>query len=291
MKENVLKSFIRDTYKNTSSIPYIITGQVCVFILLHIFELLTFDEVVSLDLFKWTSEHLSLPMSMQKYLQQPWALITHPFLYQGIFNLLFDCLWLYWIGNIFLNFLNNRQFLTVFLGGIILGGLLFVGISSLPFYVDKTGYWNTTALGLAALISSVTLLVPNLEVRLFIFGNVKLKTIAAIYLALEFGFLMVSTPVAAIAYLFMVCFGACFMWQLQKGNDWSRFLKKGKRRQHLKVVKNQHYQQSVDKGKGHHSDLPNQELVDQILDKISVSGYESLNTQEKEILFKASKQD
>lgn len=290
MKENVLKSFIRDTYKNTSPIPYIITGQVLMFVLLHIFELLTFDEVVSLDLFKWTYEHLSLPMSFKTFLQQPWALITHPFLYQGIFNLLFDCLWLYWIGNIFLNFLNNRQFLTVFIGGILLGGLVFLGIGSLPYYSHETAYWNTTALGLAALISSVTILVPNLEVRLFIFGNVKLKTIALIYLALEFGFLMVSNPVTAVAYLFMAGFGIWFMWQLQKGNDWSRFFKKGKQRQHLKVVQGQKQQHVVEKRR-HHSDLPNQELIDQILDKISISGYESLNSQEKEVLFKASKQD
>lgn len=290
MKENVLKSFIRDTYKNTSPIPYIITGQVLMFVLLHIFELLTFDEVVSLDLFRWTYENLSLPMSFKAFIQQPWTLITHPFLYQGIFNLLFDCLWLYWIGNIFLNFLNTRQFLTVFIGGILLGGLVFLGISSLPYYSNQTAYWNTTALGLAALISSVTILVPNLEVRLFIFGNVKLKTIALIYLALEFGFLMVSNPVTAVAYLFMAGFGICFMWQLQKGNDWSRFFKRSKRPQHLKVVQGQKHQHTTEKRR-HHSDLPNQELIDQILDKISISGYESLNSQEKEVLFKASKQD
>lgn len=291
MNENVLKSFIRDTYKNTSSIPYIITGQVLMFILIHIFELLSFDEIISLDLFKWTFDHFSLPMSFKTFIQQPWSLFTHPFMYQGIFNLLFDCLWLYWIGNIFLNFLNNRQFLTVFFGGIILGGFIFLGISSIPYFSNQIGSWSTTTLGLAALISSVTLLVPNLELRLFIFGNVKLKTIAIIYLALEFGFLMVSIPVAAIAYLFMVFFGAYFMWNLQKGNDWSRFFKKSKRSQHLKVVQGQRYASSLNKGRNHQSDLPSQELVDQILDKISVSGYESLNSQEKETLFKASKQD
>ena len=33
---------------------------------------------------------------------------------------------------------------------------------------------------------------------------------------------------------------------------------------------------------------PNQEVIDQILDKISKSGYNNLSKQEKQILFKAS---
>lgn len=291
MKENVLKSFVRDTYKNTSPIPYIITGQVFMFVLLHIFELLTFDEIIALDLFKWTYEHLSLPASIEVFARQPWALITHPFIYQGIFNILFDCLWLYWIGNIFLNFLSNRQFLAVFLGGLLVGGLLFLGISLLPYFSDQKTYWNTTALGLAALISSVSILVPNLEVRLFLFGNVRLRTIAFIYLTIEFGFLTINNQAAAVAYVCMICFGLFFMWQLKKGNDWTRFFKRNTRHKHLKVVQNQHAQQAFERNRKHPADLPNQEVIDQILDKISVSGYESLNSQEKEILFKASKQD
>jgi len=37
--------------------------------------------------------------------------------------------------------------------------------------------------------------------------------------------------------------------------------------------------------------LPRQEEIDLILDKISRSGYDSLNKQEKEILFRASKDE
>lgn len=291
MKENVLKSFVRDTYKNTSAIPYIITGQVFMFVLLHIFELLTFDEVVSVDLFKWTYEHLSLPASFDAFIQQPWSLITHPLLYKGVFKILFDCLWLYWVGNIFLNFLNNRQFLTVFIGGILLGALAYMGLNVFPYFSKLGGYWNTTTFGLAALIGSVITLVPNLEVRLFFLGNLKLKIIGLFYLVIEFIFLLVNTPSAAIVYVGTIYFGLLFMWQLQKGNDWSRIFKRDARRKHLKVVKGQTTHRSVGLSKKHPTDLPNQELIDQILDKISVSGYESLNSQEKEVLFKASKQD
>ncbi|MFD2552806.1 rhomboid family intramembrane serine protease [Sphingobacterium tabacisoli] len=291
MKENVLKSFVRDTYKNTSAIPYIITGQAFMFILLHIFELLSFDDVISIDLFKWTYEHLSLPSSIQVFIQQPWSLITHPFLYKSIFNILFDCLWLYWIGNIFLNFLNNRQLLTVFFGALTLGGLLYIGVSSFPYFSHSPKYWNTTTFGLAALISSVALLVPNLQVRMFLLGDIKLRTIAFLYLAIQFVFLIIDTPVAAIVYVFTAGFGAMFIGQLQKGNDWSKFFKKSRRPKHLKIVQGKNAGRDNSSNRKHPTDLPNQDLIDQILDKISVSGYESLNSQEKEVLFKASKQD
>lgn len=291
MKENVLKSFVRDTYKNTSAIPYIITGQAFMFILLHIFELLTFDDIISTDLFKWTYEHLSLPSSIYAFIRQPWSLLTHPFIYQGIFNILFDCLWLYWVGNIFLNFLNNRQLLTVFFGAIILGGLLYIGASSVPYFSDATKYWNTTTFGLAALISSVMILVPHLQVRMFLLGDIKLKTIAFLYLALQFIFLFLDNPISAIVYVFAAGFGALFIWQLQKGNDWSKFFKKSRRPKHLKIVQGKNAGRHSSSNRKHPTDLPNQDLIDQILDKISVSGYESLNSQEKEVLFKASKQD
>ncbi len=291
MKENVLKSFVRDTYKNTSAIPYIITGQAFMFILIHVFELLTFDEVISIDLFRLSYEYLSLPPSISSFLQQPWSLVTHPFLYKSIFNILFDCLWLYWVGNIFLNFLNNRQLLTVFLGALLIGGLFYSSISSLPYLSNHAKHWSTTTFGLSALISSVAIMAPRLQIRMFLLGDISLKTIAIVYLAIQLILLIINNPAAAITYTFTAAFGATFIWQLQKGNDWSRLLKKKQRIKHLKVVQGKNNLYETTSKRKHPTDLPNQDLIDQILDKISVSGYESLNSQEKEVLFKASKQD
>jgi hypothetical protein len=43
--------------------------------------------------------------------------------------------------------------------------------------------------------------------------------------------------------------------------------------------------------KTEHPNKPSQDEVDRVLDKISVSGYDSLSKKEKETLFKASKDD
>lgn len=287
MRDNAIKTFIRETYKDSSPIPYIITGQVFMFILIHIFELLTFDEITDTDLYSLTYSTLSLPNSWKDFITQPWSLITHPFIYKGIFNILFDCLWLYWIGNIFLNFLNTRQFLVILGGSTFLGALLFISIGSFTDLGSNSALWNTTAYGLAALIGSTALLIPHYEVRLFFFGVVKLKYVTIVYLAFEFIYLAINNRLAALIYLFMVLYGVLFMRQLKQGNDWSKIFKRNPKR-HLKVVQNTSNPINFRRLP---SDLDNQELIDQILDKISLNGYESLTSREKEILFKASKQD
>src|SRR5690606_28015612 len=147
-------------------------------------------------------------------------------------------------------------------------------------------YWNTTAFGLAALISSISVLVPSLEVRLFIFGRVKFRTVAFVYLALELIFTGIRNEQAILPYIAMIAFGIIFMWQLKNGKDWSTILQWRKRRALHVIHKKEEYPDTV--RRRHPHDLPNQEEIDQILDKISQSGYDSLTSREKEILFRAS---
>ncbi|NGM60724.1 rhomboid family intramembrane serine protease [Sphingobacterium sp. SGG-5] len=288
MRENVVKSFLRDTYQTSSPIPFIITGQVVLFVLIHLFELIAFAEITDKNLFSFFFGQLSLPGSFVTFVQQPWSILTHPFIYAGIFDILFDCLWLYWIGNMFLNFLNRRQFWFVF-GGGLLGGAIFYLLMGQLGTLSSGAYWNTTAFGLAALISGIAILVPTLEVRLFIFGNVKFRTIALVYLALELLFTGLQNTQAIVPYMAMIIFGVVFMHQLKNGKDWSMILQVKKRRK-LQVIHKKEEQGSTFRRK-HPYDLPNQEEIDQILDKISQSGYDNLTSREKEILFRASKQE
>lgn len=285
MKENVLKSFIRDTYKTSSIIPYVITGQVALFILLHIFDLLTFSETTSVDLYSLLTQKAILPGNIPFFITQPWSILTHPFIYTGLWNLLFDCLWLYWIGNLFLNFLNTRQFNTVFLGGISVGAVFFLIVNLIPFFQNENIDWSTSAFGLAAIMGGLVVLVPNSEVRLLLLGNIKLKWIVSIYLGLQFAFLMVTNKPAAISYFLVIGLGIIFTKQLQQGKDWSTIFKK--KNNNLKVVKRSYTNTS----KSTEKEYPDQQQIDQILDKISLKGYESLTSREKEMLFRASKKE
>src|SRR5690606_8446410 len=145
----------------------------------------------------------------------------------------------------------------------------------------------TFALG--ALVAATAFLVPQSEVRLFLFGNVSIKTIAIIYISLELIFLALADKAAALAFLTASVWGIIYMSNLKQGRDFSKVFKRLKRSK-LKVVHTgtSAYRRNVYRNE---AGLPNQVEIDEILDKISVGGYESLSSQEKEVLFKASKSD
>ena len=287
-RENGLKEFFRTTYRTGSPIPYIISIQVILFILIHVADLLVEVKVIQTPIYDMMLSYLGLPVQFNNFISQPWTLFTYPFLYSGLFQIVFDSLWLYWMGNIFLSFLNKRQFLTLFISSFILGGLVYLGLGFIPWLTKgPQSYLYSNSIGLAALVSSLTVLIPHMELRLLIFGRVKFKTLAFVILGITLVFYAFANRAGAVVYLMSIGWGILFMHQLQEGNDLSRFFQR-RMKQKLRVV---HTIQKTPSYRSFKSDLPNQEVIDEILDKISQSGYESLSSREKEILFKVSREE
>lgn len=290
MKESVLKTFWRDTYKSDSPIPFIITAQVFIFVLIHVFDLLQDVGIINLSLYDYTVRLLSLPLSFNEFLRQPWSLLTFPFLYTGLFSLLFDCLWLFWMGNTFMVFLNKKQFLYVYCSSLIIGGIAYLTFGFIPVLNGfQSSFINTGSFALGAVVAATATLVPQSEVRLFLFGNVSIKVIAIVYICIELIFMAIGDRPSALAFLLSAVWGVIYMINLKQGRDFSNILKLFKRSK-LKVVHKRPANHSPHVYRND-SDLPNQSEIDEILDKISVGGYESLSSQEKEVLFKASKSE
>lgn len=289
--QGTLKEFWRTTYRSGSPVPYIITAQIVVFIVIHLFDLLGEIGVISIPLYDWAISTLGLPATFSKFIQQPWSLVTYPFLHQGLFQILINCLWLYWLGMLFLNFLHARQLLTVYAGAIFLSGVGYLALGQIGYLVSSSPQTvlYTGAVGIAAVLAALLTLVPNTEVRLILIGTVRLRTIGLIYIGIQFAFYLMVNKVAAGAYLLSIGWGWLFMHLLKEGNDLSRYFKKREKRK-LKVV----HRDSPHPYTSSHYDsdsTPDQEIIDTILDKISSSGYDSLTAQEKETLFRASKQE
>jgi len=281
MRESNFKTFVQQTYNSSSPLPYIITLPVALFVIVQIAGLISSSVSSSL------LAHLSLPALWVEWIYQPWSLLTFPFIYTSLLSLIFDCLWLFWIGNMYLNLLNTKQFVFTFFGGLLSGGLVFLLVNTFSYFNPESTALSSMTFGITAILGSLILLSPKAEVRLFILGTVSLKIIAAIYIIIQLVFLVQHKEYAAsIALLSAFGFGFFFIKSLTKGKDWSQLFTVSKK-SHLKVVHRQNTgHTSIAKG-----ETPNQELVDAILDKISASGYDSLNKKEKEILFRASKQE
>ena len=69
---------------------------------------------------------LELPAGVPQFLKQPWSLVTYMFLHAGALHLLFNMLWLYWFGQLFLNFFSARHLRGLYILGGLSGGLLYM---------------------------------------------------------------------------------------------------------------------------------------------------------------------
>ena len=214
---------LKNQYKNGSALIKLIFINVAVFLVVNIIGLLLYffnvengiDQVIN-----W----LALPSDVTKLLYQPWTVVTYMFLHEEIFHLLFNMLVLYFGGQIFLQFLNNKKLVSTYLLGGLSGGLLYVILFNvLPVFEQISPI--SIALGASASVMAVLIAaatyVPNFVVRLIFLGNVKLKYIALVYVVLD----MISIPKGNagghIAHLGGALFGFIYILQLQKGNDFT----------------------------------------------------------------------
>lgn len=297
MSTNPFIQDLKNQYKNGSALIKLIFVNVAVFLLVHI---------IGLFLWFFNIQHgaelivswLALPAGVTQILYKPWTIISYMFLHEQFFHIFMNMLILYFGGQIFLQFLNQKKLVTTYLLGGLSGGLLYIlAFNLFPVFTPIKGI--SIALGASASVMAVLIAaatyVPNFVVRLIFLGNVKLKYIALVYIVLDVVSIPKGNAGGHIAHIGGAIFGFLYIQQLKKGNDFaSGFSKlldglKGlfKPKKKMKVV--------YKKGSKTRNDYEynaqkkaNQAKIDAILDKISKSGYDSLSKEEKAILFDAS---
>jgi hypothetical protein len=141
---------------------------------------------------------------------------------------------------------------------------------------------------------------PDMVVSLLIFGEVRLKWIALIYLVLDLVSIRQGNNSGGhLAHVGGALYGYLAATQLKKGSDWSgAFMdqlqrigslftrRKGPR---LRLEKMDHRKVRVLQDSDFNATKrAKEERVNAILDKISRSGYDSLSKEEKDFLFRAS---
>jgi len=236
----------------------------------------------------FAQNYLALPSYLPKLLRHFWTPITYMFLHAGFFHILFNMLWLYWMGRIFEEYLGNKRTIGVYLLGGLTGGFMFVLFYNIfPLFTQQPGLVEGSATvgasaAVMAIIVATATLVPDYTIYLMFIGPVKLKWIALVIVILDFIGISGLNAGGEISHLGGALFGFIYIKQLQRGNDWVGFFTGlFKKRSKLSVAS-----KNRSKNAGN---TPRQEDIDRILDKISQSGYDSLTKQEKEILFRASK--
>lgn len=276
---------------------YINVGVYIVATLLKVFFLLFNRDVWPILSF------FELPASFVNFLKQPWSLFSYMFMHADILHILFNMLWLYWFGALFLNFFSAKHFRGIYILSGIGGGLLYMlAYNIFPYFRDAAPF--SYLLGASASVLGIVIATayrePNYQVRLLFLGAIRLKYIALFMVLSDLLFMTSSNAGGHIAHLGGALTGFWFASAFTKGTDITGWINKildwfsgifhfKAKRKNKKSKMKVHYGGRVDDYTYNASKKAESEEIDRILDKLKKSGYQSLSADEKKKLFDASK--
>jgi len=243
--------------------------------------------------------YFELPSWAGVFLKRPWTLFTYMFLHAGIWHLVFNMLFLYFIGRILEDFVSNKKFYTVFFGGGLLGGILYlIAYNTFPAFTSMD-HW-VPMLGASGAVTAVIVaaatLVPNYEIYLYGLIRMRLVWLAIILVAMDVAFFPNGNSGGRLAHLGGALFGLLYIQYIRGSIRFdlsflNRIRNPFKPRMTIideRKIRDERKGKKSKPGRRSDSKRPNQDEIDSILDKINQSGYSSLSKDEKDILFKAS---
>lgn len=243
---------------------------------------------------------LAVPASLQSLLYVPWTLFTYMFVHVSFWHILFNMLWLFIFGRIFLEYLSNKQFISTYILGGLFGGIMFILAYNI-FPVFSSSLSQATAIGasasVTAIVIAISFYVPNYEIKFIFLPPIKLKYIAIFFIITDIIQIKSANSGGHLAHLGGAIWGILYIAQLKQGKDFSvnffKFLNsisglfKTRKKTKLHVsYRNVNTMSDEEYNKMKHD---KQKKIDEILDKISKSGYESLTKNEKDFLFNHTK--
>jgi len=291
-----------------SALLYLIAGNVAVWLVLFIVQLAGFlfnvesSPASALGFSPWVDaivSWLAVPASLDILAVKPYTVFTYMFLHVEFMHILFNMLWFYWFGQIFLEFLSGRQMVTTYILGGLAGALIFILAYNL-FPVFEQALPVSVALGASAsviaIVVCISAFVPDYTINLIFLGPVKIKYIAIVSVILDIALIRSGNAGGHFAHIGGALWGLSYAMMLKNGLDpaklfslkwigsfnpvnYSRRARFKKVHVSAKPVNDDVYNQQR---------AARQKQIDIILEKISRSGYSSLSKEEKEFLFKAS---
>lgn len=296
---------IKRIYSQGSMLLRLILINVGVFVLLHVLVLggLLFNAPAE-QMLRW----IELPTDLGQLLRRPWTVVTYMFAHYGLLHILFNMLWLYWLGRIFMEFFSPKQLTGVYLLGGWGGALLFLlAYNLLPHLSATPSYLIGASAAVIAIVVATAVYAPDYKIGLLFLGEVSLKWVAIVTVGIDLLSMEGGNIGSAIAHLGGAIVGVLFALRIKRGNDITRplnaaidavvgmFNGRSVKRPDIKwkrtggdTSRQQVGGQQAPRG-ARPADTVSEEELDIILGKIKVAGYDALTDEEKDKLFKASR--
>ena len=284
---------LKQSFKSGNTLIKLLYINIAVFLAVKIigviFFLLSAEQTFSIA--NW----FAVPADFSNLILKPWTIFTYMFLHVDFFHILFNMLWLYWFGVLFLSYFDEKKLLSLYLTGGLAGAALYIlAFNIFPAFSEvlPVSFALGASASVIAIVIAVSVYAPDHTIHLLFLGPVKLKYIALVTIAIDILSIASSNAGGHIAHLGGALYGYLFVQQYKKGKNinkgFDRFMDKlfslFKPKPKFKVT----YKRPMTDIEYNKEKIKKQKDVDQILDKIAKSGYDSLTKKEKEILFKNS---
>ena len=269
----------------------ILINVVCFVLPMLIKTVLFLFNISSTNFFNWfelSASWIDLPT-------KPWSIITYSFLHSGFFHLFWNMYLLFFSSKLFLNLFPSNTFFNVYFLGVVVGGITFIlSYTFFPAFQNSSPVMIGASAGVMAVFIFMSTYSPDLEIRLILF-NVKLRYLGIAFLLLDIVQIPYGNAGGHLAHLGGAILGFYYVKQLKNGKDigkpFKNFIDKiiniFRRKPKMRTVYKREKSQKINKKVSDAGEK--QKRIDRILDKISISGYESLTQAEKDFLFKIGK--
>ena len=243
------------------------------------------------NLNRYIIQYLAFDPSLWNAITHPWRFLTYMFLHGGGFHLLFNMLWLWWMGRSVEESIGPRSFAVLFFGAGIGGAFFHIALSFL--------YGTNLVIGASGAVFGVMVafafMFPRAPIMLIFLPPIEARFVVAGLIVFDVLFIGAGDGVARLVHLGGAGIGYLLIRAHYRGHDLSRYVrpleniwKESPKKEKKRAKNTKMYSVSdvevVEETFG-------QKELDKILEKISKQGYDGLTAEEKRKLFELSKRN
>jgi len=141
------------------------------------------------------------------------------FTHYDFLHILFNVLWLYWFGKIFLLFFTPRQLGGLYVLGGLAGALFFIlAYNFFPYFEDRIfhSYLIGASASVMAIVFGTAFYKKDFEISLFFLGRIKIIYLALFTLVLDLLSMASTNAGGHIAHIGGALLGICFAYYYTK---------------------------------------------------------------------------
>jgi membrane associated rhomboid family serine protease len=276
---------IANTFQQQGKLAQIIIINVALFLTVNISEHILHTPL--LPTAYSNSNYLGLPIGGYRFIFKIWTIVTYMFTHASLGHIFYNMLLFYIAAQLFHLILGESKLLYVYVMSGLIGGA-FLLLCGLIFPASFSGSY---LIGASAAVMGVVMVMavysPNYRIHLWGIIAMPYKYFAALTFIISTVIDFSLNTGGKISHIGGAAFGLIYGYSLKRGMDIFDVRFFAKKKSKLKVV-------SYNKGHKTSDEEYNQRRVNaelrmnELLDKISKSGYDSLTKKEKDELFNLS---